>query len=102
MKYKFIALCMMLGLIASASFAQTIKVTGTVSGKADGQPLIGAGVVVVGTSTGTSTDSRGAFELTVPAGSQLEVSYIGYTSVIVDAAANLFIELEEDLDFLEE
>lgn len=102
MKYKFIALCMMLGLIASASFAQTIKVTGTVSSKADGQPLIGAGVVVVGTSTGTSTDSQGAFELTVPAGSQLEVSYIGYTPVIVDAAANLFIELEEDLDFLEE
>ena len=55
-----------------------------------------------GTTTGTSTDLDGSFELTVPTGSQLEVSYIGYTTLTVTAASVLIIQLEEDNEFLEE
>lgn len=99
---KIFALCLMFLLFASTSFAQSIKVTGQVTDKADGQPLIGATILVAGTSTGTSTDLDGSFELTVPTGSQLEVSYIGYTTLTVTAASVLNIQLEEDNEFLEE
>jgi hypothetical protein len=99
---KIFALCLMFLLFASTSFAQSMKVTGKVTDKADGQPLIGATVLVAGTSTGTSTDLDGSFELTVPTGSQLEVSYIGYTTLTVTAASVLNIQLEEDNEFLEE
>ena len=99
---KIFALCLMFLLFASTSFAQSMKVTGKITDKADGQPLIGATVLVAGTTTGTSTDLDGSFELTVPTGSQLEVSYIGYTTLTVTAASVLIIQLEEDNEFLEE
>jgi TonB-linked SusC/RagA family outer membrane protein len=99
---KIFALCLMFLLFASTSFAQSIKVTGQVTDKADGQPLIGATILVAGTSTGASTDLDGSFELTVPKGSQLEVSYIGYITLTVTAAPVLNIQLEEDNKFLEE
>ncbi|NLB18204.1 MAG: TonB-dependent receptor [Syntrophomonadaceae bacterium] len=99
---KILALCLMFLLVASTSFAQPIKVTGKVTDKADGQPLIGATVLVAGTSTGTSTDLDGSFELTVPAGSQLEVSYLGYLAVNVIAAPVLNIQMEEDQESLAE
>ena len=44
-------------------------------------PLLGAGVLVQGTTTGTVTDLDGLFELNVPAGAILEVSSIGYKTV---------------------
>jgi hypothetical protein len=99
---KILALCLMFLLFASTSFAQSIKATGKVTDKADGQPLIGATVRVVGTTTGTSTVLDGSFELTVPAGSKLEVSYIGYTTVTVTAASVMKVELAEDNENLAE
>ncbi len=99
---KFLALCLTFMLFAFTSYAQSLKVTGTVTDKADGQPLIGATVRVAGTSTGTSTDLDGSFELNVPVESTLEVSYIGYTTVTVTAASVLNIQLEQDNESLEE
>ncbi|MDE5645569.1 MAG: TonB-dependent receptor plug domain-containing protein, partial [Muribaculaceae bacterium] len=66
-------------LLGSALTARAAdkKATGTVS-DSDGEPLIGATVQVSGTSTGISTDIDGRFELTVPVGKTLKVTYVGY------------------------
>ena len=63
----------------SVALAQT-TIRGTITDADTGEPLIGANVLVVGTSTGTITDFDGNYELTVPAGSdQIRVSYTGYS-----------------------
>ena len=60
-----------------------------VSGKvldSNGQPIIGAAVIVKGTTNGTSTDVAGAFALQIPppaATAQLEINYLGYEPVVV-------------------
>lgn len=92
----------MLTIACCVSFAQGIRVSGTVTDKSDGAPLIGVYVVVQGTTSGTATDADGKFTLDAPANSLLEISCIGYTTVTVPAAATLNIALEEDQDFLDE
>lgn len=77
----------------------------TTSGKVldtNGVPVIGAAVMVPGTTTGVTTDIDGNFELRVAPGTVLEVSCIGYVSKHVTAAANMSIVLEEDAEMLEE
>ena len=68
----------------------------------NGQPVIGAGVVQQGTTNGVVTDIDGKFSITVPSGARLEISCIGYTTEIVDAAPNLTVVLREDALQLEE
>lgn len=64
--------------------AQTKEVRGTVTSK-QGEPLIGASVVVVNTTIGTTTDIEGKFKLSsTNSFSQFRVSYIGYQDVTVD------------------
>ena len=75
---------LLLCLFASIAFAtaQTTKVTGTVISAEDDGPIIGASIVVAGTTTGTVTDYNGAFTLDVPSNAKkLIVSYIGMKSV---------------------
>ena len=77
---------LLLCLFASIAFAtaQTTKVTGTVISAEDDGPIIGASIVVAGTTTGTVTDYNGAFTLDVPSNAKkLIVSYIGMKSVEV-------------------
>ena len=67
-------------LLASASaFAQTKTVTGTVTDAAN-EPLIGASVLVQGTSTGTITDMDGKYSISVTPEDVLAFSYVGMTS----------------------
>lgn len=68
----------MLGFMTMAS-AQNLTVTGTVT-DAEGFPMEGAAVVVKGTSSGTTTNPEGRFELSVPQDAILVASYIGYIS----------------------
>lgn len=76
--------------------AQT-KVTGTVVSQEDGEPVIGASVVVAGAArTGTVTDIDGHFSLEVPAGKKLVVSYIGMQSQTLTPAAKMTIRLKAD------
>jgi len=75
--------------------AQNITVTGVVTDQYQ-EPLTGANVQVVGTTIGTSTGLDGDFSLSCPAGSTLEISYIGFLPQQVAAAANLNIVLKED------
>lgn len=91
-------LILLLGALALCLqvLAQTRTVTGTVSDN-NAQPLPGVTVKVPGTQTGTVTDSTGAFSLTVPQQTRsLEVSYVGFTSVILDipASGNISVQLQ--------
>ncbi|MBQ9677588.1 MAG: TonB-dependent receptor [Prevotella sp.] len=82
--------------------AQT-KVNGTVISQEDGEPVIGASVLVVGTNTGTVTDTNGKFALTVPAGkSQLRITYVGMEPIEVSARPNMRILLTSDQKALDE
>ena len=78
-----------------------VAVKGTIVDQ-DGQPVIGAAVMVKGTNNGATTDLDGKFSLTVPAGTVLEVSSIGYSTQEVKAAPQLNITLFEDISMLEE
>ena len=80
---------------------QTIDVTGYVH-DANGEPVIGAGVQVVGSKLATVTDIDGRFSLTVPAGSSLTITYIGFTPQEVKAKPSLDITLSEDSHSLDE
>ena len=82
--------------------AQT-KVNGTVTSQDDGQPVIGASVLVVGTQVGTVTDSNGRFSLTVPAGKNtLRITYVGMEPIEVSARPNMRIMLTSDQKALDE
>lgn len=67
-----------------------------------GVPVIGATVVVQGTSIGASTDIDGKFTIDATAGQKLEVSYIGFKVQTVLAANNMRVVLEEGGQVLEE
>ena len=79
---------------------------GTVKGEVvdeTGEPLIGATVMVKGTSTGTSTNLDGQFEIKAAQGSSLEVRYIGYQPQTVKVTSNnIKIILKEDNNTLNE
>jgi TonB-linked SusC/RagA family outer membrane protein len=92
--------CLFLSL--GVALAQT-KVTGTVTSQEDGQPVIGATVMVVGTQVGTVTDANGRFSLTCPAGKNtLRITYIGMEPIEVSARPNMRIMLTSDQHALDE
>ncbi len=84
--------------------AQTLKVTGVVISEEDGQPVVGASVLVKGTSQGTITDMNGNFTLpNVPSSAKtLQVSYIGMQTQEVGIKANVKILLKSDAQVIEE
>ena len=67
-----------------------------------GEGIIGASVVVPGTTNGVITDIDGNFEIRVAPGTTLEVSCIGYVTQRVNAAANITVTLQDDSLMLEE
>ena len=97
---------MLLALMAVAStvvFAQG-KLTGTVV-DATGEPVIGASVIVKGTSNGTVTDLDGNYTVqNVPEGATLVFSYVGYRTqnIAVAGKSQINVTLEEDKQMLDE
>lgn len=90
-------------LFSSKVFSQDVlKVSGHVS-DSSGEPIIGATVVVKGTTNGTVTDIDGNFRLpSVSEGATLAVSFIGYKEAEIKAGANLKVVLHEDVLQVEE
>ncbi|MCH5309350.1 MAG: TonB-dependent receptor [Prevotella sp.] len=89
-------------LCVGSALAQT-KVSGTVLSQEDGQPIIGAAVKVVGTSTGLLTDVNGRFTLTLPEGkTQLEITYLGYEGQTVTAKNGMRVFLKTDAKMVDE
>ena len=86
----------------SGVWAQTQTISGKVVDVATGEPIIGASVVVEGTTTGSITDIDGEFTLECALGAKLMVSFIGMTTIEVDAKDNLVVELKEAASVLDE
>ena len=90
--------------VTCSAFAQNRQISGTVK-DSNGEPVIGAAVLVPNTTNGTSTDVDGRFTLSVPENTlSLEVSAIGYASstVTLGTASDYSIVLREDTTFLDE
>lgn len=100
MKRLFPLIAMLLLTVAGINAA--IHVNGAVLNASDGEPVIGASVLVKGTQNGTITDIDGRFVLEVPDGAVLQVSYIGMQSQELPARAQMVIRLEEETEVLEE
>ena len=81
--------------------AQNI-VTGTVTDP-QGEPLIGASILVVGTKTGAATDIDGKFRIECAQGKKLQISYVGYhTREVVVKGNTMDIVLKENNEVLDE
>lgn len=95
MRKRILLLLATFFMIIGEAFAQN-KVSGTVTSQQDGEPVVGASVMIEGTKTGTVTDVDGRFTLSVPSGSNLVVSYLGMKQKVVKAAAGMTVKLEAD------
>lgn len=82
-------------LTIGVAFAQ-VRMTGTVVSQDDGEPVIGATVIVQGTKSGTTTDINGRFSLNVPAGKKIQVSYVGMITQTVTPKSGMKIVLATD------
>ncbi len=90
-------------LTTGAIWAQNVKVSGTVS-DVNGEPLIGAYVLLQGTTTGTSTDVDGKYVIDVPANGTLVFQLMGMQDVAVPVNNRSVIDvtMEEDAVLLED
>ena len=92
-------------LTCLGAYAQDVKVSGKVISSLDGEPLIGATVMVKGTSTGTATDIDGAFVINAPTGSTLYFNYIGCTPQemkVTGPMSGITIQMIEDSEILDD
>ena len=94
--------CLFVGI--GLATAQTQRVTGTVTAEEDGLPVVGASILVKGTTVGTITDIDGNFTLSnIPASAKvLQISYIGMQSQEVAIKPNVKIVLKSDAQLIDE
>lgn len=98
---KFLLLCLVGMLMAVQGFAQAITVKGVVKDKT-GEPVIGANVIVKGTTNGTITDFDGVFTLQANKEDVIVISFIGYQPQELPAAEQMSIVLLDDTQLLED
>ena len=102
MRKKFTSVLLFLAMGIGVASAQDSKITGKVIDE-NGEPVIGASIVVRGTTVGTVSDIDGNFTLEVPAdGKHLMISYIGMRTQQVDIAPNVTVRLLNDTQNLDE
>ena len=103
MKTTIKSLLLLMLLVPSLALAQS-TISGTVSESENGFPLPGVNVIIKGSSSGTTTDFYGKYQLTANNGDVLVFSYVGYTSqeVIFAGQAVLDVQLSEDASALDE
>ena len=105
MRHFFRALCLTLSLVSLTASAQ-VAIRGQVLDGETGDPVFAAGVLVAGSTTGTSTDFDGRFRLEVPAlPVKLNVSFIGYALLEIDvrsATDEIRAVLQPDAVLMEE
>lgn len=103
-----IYLLFLIGILAvshlSAQNQDLIKVKGKIFDSATKETIIGASVVIKGTTAGTISDDDGNFEISAPKSATLVVSYIGFRTkeIAVDGKSQITINLDEDTEMLEE
>lgn len=88
-------------LFSVQAFAQSITVNGVVKDKT-GETVIGASVVIKGTTVGTITDFDGNFSLQANKGDIIVISFIGYKTQELPAEANMNVIMSDDSELLDE
>lgn len=105
MKQKFdfrFLLLLLAGIFVSVgAMAQQIVVKGHVQ-DTKGEPVVYASVLVKGTKVGANTDVNGNFTLKAQKGAPIQVSYIGYKTVTLNAEEHMTIVIEDNLNALNE
>jgi len=95
-KLTFLLACLLLvgvGLV----HAQSKSISGKVLSSDDGQPVIGATVLVRGTTVGTITNTDGVFKISIPGNAKdLVISYVGMKTVQVEATPDIIITLASE------
>ena len=101
-KLTLLMACLFIGI--GLANAQISKVTGTVISSEDGLPVVGAAVLIKGTTIGTATNVNGQFTLNnVPDGSKsLVISYLGMKTQEVAIKTNVQVTLRPDSEMLNE
>ena len=102
MKTKFnLILTLVFAFVIQFSFAQQKNVSGTVSDE-NGLPLLGATVVISGTTSGTTTDFDGNYKINANTGDVLTFSYVGYQNQNITVGnsnnVNVTLQLDNTLD----
>ena len=100
MEKRLLTLLLGLFLMVGAALAQD-RISGTVY-EDTGDPCIGATVLIQGTKQGTKTDVNGHFNITVPKGKKIVVSYIGMVSQTVKPHDGIKITLKADQHMVDE
>ncbi len=95
MKQRLVLFFAMLFLGIGTALAQT-KITGTVISSEDGEPVIGATVLVQGARKGAITNMDGVFTIDVPSGKKLVFSYVGMKTVTMTPKQNMKVVLDPD------
>jgi TonB-linked SusC/RagA family outer membrane protein len=90
-------------LSVSAQTGSTINVRGTVK-DVTGEPVIGASILLQGTTSGVVTDYDGNFSIQAPGNGTLVISYVGYITqtIAIQNRSSLEVILQEDMELLEE
>lgn len=104
MKSNYLCLILVFLGLSASSFAQT-TLRGIISDETDGEPLVGASIVVKGTDQGTITEWDGTFVFKTEAAYPvtLEVSYVGYATkeVVVEDDKQIKVDLGTDAEMIE-
>lgn len=94
---------MVCGLFISAVIIAQPVIQGVITDKNTGEALIGAEILITGTTQGTITNSLGEFSLETSDPKSIEVSYVGYETVqITDFSGSIHVALEESINALEQ
>lgn len=104
MKKNLLNLLLLSFFAFTSAFAQSRKISGSVTGSEDGLPLPGVTVKITGTNTGTQTNASGYYTLSVPEGTKsLTFSYIGYlTKSVTITGSVLNVAISSDSKALSE
>ena len=89
------------GRVAGVAVSGNSTISGTVT-DANGEPLIGASVIIAGTREGAATDFDGKFSLNCAVNATLKISFVGYQTITVKAHDGMQIVLEESGETLSE
>jgi TonB-dependent SusC/RagA subfamily outer membrane receptor len=105
MNLKIKSIFFLLLLSCSFLYAQEeVTVKGTVTSADDGEPILGANIVVLGTKKGTSTDFDGNYNIKVKSGEIIQISYLGFVTKTITYSNQKIIDVQlaEDSNQLDE
>jgi TonB-linked SusC/RagA family outer membrane protein len=94
MKKLQLIIALSLILLAVSLSAQNLNINGKITDKTTGEPLIGATVVQKGGNNGTITNYNGDFNILVPLGSTLNITYLGYVGQEIKVSSSAIIKVQ--------